>query len=109
MAKLRKPYDQMSAAELAQATKEYDAEMVNPPGRPASPAERRKFKAVMGRPVIGKGSKMVPISFERGLLKEADSFAKRHKLKRSKLVAEALRMFMSVKSDGPAPLRQKSA
>jgi len=29
--------------------------------------------------MIGKGAKIVPVSIERGLLKEADSFAKRHK------------------------------
>jgi hypothetical protein len=47
-----------------------------------------------GRPVVGKGAKIVPVSIERGLLKEADRFAKRHKLKRSQMVAEGLRLVM---------------
>ena len=47
-----------------------------------------------GRPRVGLGAKIVPISIERGLLKEADSFAKRHKLKRSQMVADGLRLVM---------------
>jgi hypothetical protein len=47
-----------------------------------------------GRPIVGKGAKIVPVSIERGLLKEADSFAKRHKLKRSQMVAQGLRLVM---------------
>jgi metal-responsive CopG/Arc/MetJ family transcriptional regulator len=34
------------------------------------------------------------ISIERGLLKEADAFAKRHKIKRSQMVADGLRLLM---------------
>ena len=37
---------------------------------------------------------IVPVSIERGLLKEADSFARRHKLKRSQMVAQGLRLVM---------------
>jgi len=56
---------------------------------------RAKGRAVAaGRPRIGKGAKIVPISIERGLLEEADSFAKRHKLKRSQMVAQGLRLLM---------------
>jgi hypothetical protein len=47
-----------------------------------------------GRPMVGKGAKIVPVSIERELLKEADRFAKRHKLKRSQMVAQGLRLVM---------------
>lgn len=47
-----------------------------------------------GRPMVGKGAKIVPVSIERGLLKQADSFAKAHNLKRSQMVAEGLRLVM---------------
>lgn len=43
---------------------------------------------------MGQGAKVVPVSIERGLLKQANSFAKRHKLKRSQMVAEGLRLVM---------------
>ena len=39
----------------------------------------------MGRPVIGKGAKVVPVTIERGLFKLADFFAKRHGLERSQM------------------------
>jgi metal-responsive CopG/Arc/MetJ family transcriptional regulator len=44
--------------------------------------------------MVGKGAKIVPVSIERGLLKEVDSFARRHKLKRSQMVAQGLRLVM---------------
>jgi hypothetical protein len=65
--------------------------------RPLNAAERKlwqKAKRKMGRPQIGEGAKIVPVSIERGLLKEVDAFAKRHKLKRSQMVCDGLRMVM---------------
>jgi hypothetical protein len=74
------------------------------PGKPLSKADealhrraRAKGRGVAraaGRPMVGKGAKIVPVSIERGLLKQADSFAKRHKLKRSQMVAQGLRLVM---------------
>jgi len=64
---------------------------------PLTPAQRKQWtriKRKIGRPRVGKGAKIVPISIERGLLQEADSFAKRHKLKRSQMVAQGLRLVM---------------
>jgi hypothetical protein len=57
-------------------------------------AKGRIVARAAGRPIVGKGAKIVPVSIERGLLKQADSFAKRHKLKRSQMVAEGLRLVM---------------
>ena len=64
---------------------------------PLTPAQRKQWtriKRKSGRPRVGKGAKIVPVSIERGLLKEADFFARRHKLKRSQMVAEGLRLVM---------------
>jgi hypothetical protein len=64
---------------------------------PLTPAQRRQWSRIkrkVGRPRVGKGAKIVPVNIERGLLKEADSFAKQHKLKRSQMVAEGLRLVM---------------
>jgi metal-responsive CopG/Arc/MetJ family transcriptional regulator len=49
----------------------------------------------MGRPKVGAGAKIVPISIERGLLKRADAFAKRHRLKRSQMIAQGLQLLMN--------------
>lgn len=64
---------------------------------PLTPAQRRQWsrmKSKGGRPKVGKGAQIVPVSIERGLLKRVDSFARRHKLKRSQMVAEGLRLVM---------------
>jgi hypothetical protein len=93
-----KPYDQMDAEELAKATAEYDRSWKGRglPGKPLTAADRAKHRraGLGGRPRVGQGAKIVPVSIERGLLKEVDAFAKRHKLKRSQMVVEGLRLVM---------------
>jgi hypothetical protein len=90
--KPHKPYDQMNAAELAEATTEYDAEQLGLPGRPLSArgkALHRRAKQV-GRPRKGGGAAVVGISIEKSLLKRADALAKRRRVGRSQLFADAL-------------------
>lgn len=103
MAKYKR-YDQMSADALAKATAEYDKPSKGPdlPGKPLTAEDRATHrrarddaKAKMGRPVVGEGAKIVPVSIERGLLRQVDRYAKRHKLKRSQLVAEGLKMLLA--------------
>src|ERR1041384_364609 len=99
--KRHNPYDQMNTEELAAATAEYDKPWrgAGLPGKPLTAADRAKFRqaaarAKAGRPQVGGGAKIVPVSIERGLLKEADAFAKAQKIKRSQMVAEGLRLVM---------------
>jgi hypothetical protein len=96
-----KPYEQMNAAELAEATAEYDKPWTGPglPGKPLTAAQRAQHRhasarAKAGRPKIGGGAKIVPVSIERGLLLQVDAFAERHDLKRSQMVVEGLRLVM---------------
>jgi hypothetical protein len=63
-------------------------------------AQKAKRKA--GRPKIGKGAKVIAVSVERGLLKRADTYAKRHGLKRTELIARAL---MTIMGDSTTPPR----
>jgi hypothetical protein len=91
-----KPYWEMTTAELREATKEFDREMV--PGRPLTPemkAKLRRARSKPGRPKIGKGAARVLITVERGLLGRADSFAKRHNLSRSQLIARGLEVVLN--------------
>ena len=99
-----KRYDLMNASALAKATAEYDKPSSGSdlPGKPLSAGDRAAHrrasahaKAKKGRPVIGEGATIVPVSIERGLLRQVDRFAKRHKLKRSQLVVEGLRLVMA--------------
>lgn len=96
-----KPYEEMNTAELAQATAKYDEPWTGPglPGKPLTAAQRAQHRqasarAKAGRPRIGGGAQIVPVSIERGLLRKVDAFAKRHDLKRSQMVAEGLRLVM---------------
>jgi len=48
-----------------------------------------------GRPKVGKGVKVISLSVEKDLLKQADVYAKRHGMKRTELVAVGLKLAMS--------------
>ena len=91
--KKQKPWDQMNAQELAEATKKYDREFVaDREARPLSRADRAKHAAAKrGRPRIGKGAAKIYISMEKGLLSQADAYAKRAGISRSELIARSVR------------------
>jgi hypothetical protein len=95
---MKKPYTKMTAAELAQATAEYDQPVNRKLTRPLSAAERSMWKKASrgpGRPRIGKGSVNVLISFEMGLLSRTDAWAKSQSIGRSRLIALALETYMA--------------
>ena len=92
-----KKWSELTTAELAEATTEYDREMPGLPGKPLTPAQKalhRKAKKV-GRPKKGAGSAVVGVSVERGLLKRADALAKRRGIGRSQLFVDALQAELS--------------
>jgi hypothetical protein len=91
MTRHTKKYWDMTKAELAEATKEFDKEFSADKARPMTPAERSEEKrARRGRPKIGKGSQKIHITVERTLLAEADKIARQKGLGRSELIAQAL-------------------
>jgi hypothetical protein len=91
--KKHKPYDQMTTAELAEATKQYDKPFVAlRESKPLTAAMRQMHRrARRGRPRVGKGAAKLYISMERGLLKEADRFARKHVISRSELIANGIK------------------
>ncbi len=64
----------------------------------ADRAMRKRLKKKMGRPKIGKGCKVVAVSVESDLLKEADAYAKRLGLGRTELFTQALRGFLPTRT-----------
>ena len=68
------------------------------PGKPISPAERRRFRAwqkrALGRPRIGEGFRRWNVSLEGSFARSADAYAKKHGKTRSRLIAEALTMYI---------------
>jgi len=98
MGKTRKKYTEMTVAELAEATREYDADFVFLKGRKLTDAEARQHARAgkRGRPRIGQGAEKIRVSVERSLLAKSDAFARRHKLTRSEMIARGLRAVMAV-------------
>jgi hypothetical protein len=95
--------EEQKAAQLADL-EHFDRENPGPskrdalPGKPLTAAQKRiwnKAKTKRGRPEIGEGSTVVPVSIERGLLKKADAYAKQHHLKRSQLIAQGIRLVIA--------------
>ena len=84
-------------SEKNRIVKELDSETLQQSlarSRPLNARERRqwhRFKAKMGRPKVGKGARTISLTVERGLLEQADAYAKRHGISRAKLVAQGLR------------------
>jgi hypothetical protein len=92
--KKHKPYDQMTTAELANATKRYDKPFAAlKESKPLTATMRRmhRIAAKRGRPRVGKGAAKLYISMERGLLKQADHFARIHGMSRSQLISQGIR------------------
>jgi hypothetical protein len=89
----QKPYWEMTATELAKATGDFDREgTILQTGPLTRKMKSRWVKAAKrGRPRMGKGSKRVLISMEKGLLQRTDKLARRRGIGRSELIAEGLK------------------
>ena len=88
-----KPYWEMTAEELAEATKQFDAPFVVDKSRPLTPSERKRWRSVKkkrGRPKVGRGFKRISVSIERGLLGRVNALARKRRVNRSKLLALVL-------------------
>jgi hypothetical protein len=91
------PYDRfaaMSDVEKENVYRELDDPSVARRAKPMSPAMKKlwtKAKGKGGRPRVGRGATRVLISVERGLLEDADAYARRAKMSRSELFSRGIR------------------
>src|SRR5439155_14168055 len=85
----KKSWMKMTASELAKATREFDREVDLTHTRPLSSENRKWWNRARraGRPKVGKGAQPILITMEKGLLEQADAYAKKHHINRSQLVA----------------------
>jgi hypothetical protein len=99
----RKEYWEMNTAELAEATREFDQDFAFLKGRPLTQAEKALHERALrrGRPRVGQGAEKIRVSIERGLLAEADAYARKRGISRSELIAEGLKTVIGRK---PCPL-----
>ena len=95
-----KQFERMTTAEKDAFAKQFDrmipeSEYEEPTLEEKAQLRRAMQKLRRGRPKIGKGAKRVLVTIERGLLKEADSFAKRRGISRAALISKGLRSIMA--------------
>ncbi len=86
-------FDDLSPEEKARVAARYDREFVIDKSRPLMPSERAQWqraKRKRGRPVEGRGAKVISVSVEKGLLDAADKLARRKRVSRAKLIARGL-------------------
>ena len=93
-------FDALSAAEKERIYQEFEEltpEKVKSEFRPMTAKERAGHMRPRkpGRPKVGKGVKVISLSVEKDLLKQADLYAKRHGMKRTELVVTGLKLAMS--------------
>ena len=84
---IKHPVD-MSAAELAEATKQFDRPYAFEKTRLMTSPERAQERVLRrGRAKIGQVARKVSVSLESGVLKQTDTLAKKKGMKRSELIA----------------------
>jgi macrodomain Ter protein organizer (MatP/YcbG family) len=95
----RKPFWEMKADELADATRQFEVPFVADQARPLTRAEQDTWNRVRRKrssPKLGQGLKRVSVSLEQRLLKRVTVLAKRRQMSRSKLIAQALEQALAL-------------
>ncbi len=91
-------FERLTDAQKAAFAKQFDRNIPLSETRPLTPAERRLFKRIInrgrGRPRIGKGAARINITIEKGLLGRVNSFAKKQKVSRARMIAQGLEMIL---------------
>ncbi len=91
--RIEKPYQEMTTAELGEATKEFDQEFIGQTFGPPTPeqwAQFKKAKRKRGRPRHGMGAKTISVTVEVQLLAKTDRLAKKLHVPRAVLIARGL-------------------
>jgi hypothetical protein len=91
--KAKKLYWEMSLVELREATREFDKPMPGIPGKPLSPAMRKRLAEAGRRAETQNGTclEQIPIVLDHDLLKKVDAAARKLHITRSELIARGLR------------------
>ena len=84
---IRHPED-MTAAELADATRDFEMPFAFRKARPMNAAQRAEERSLRrGRPRIGEGVRKISVSLERNVVDRTDALARKRGVKRSQLIA----------------------
>jgi hypothetical protein len=94
-----KKYWTMTTRELREESERFDQPMVVDRSRPLTPEERkqwRRIKRKRGRPRVGQGFQRISVSLERALLRQATALARKRRISRSRLIAQAIEQVLAV-------------
>jgi hypothetical protein len=94
--KKQKPYWEMSTAELAEATKEFDDPNYNPPAVKPTTAQRAQLRRWHRKRAAARAR--LTLSLDKQLIAQANDYAATHGVTFSDLVSDALRRLMGKES-----------
>jgi hypothetical protein len=97
-------YSSMTTEELAKATREFDEEFVGLRSKPLTPEMRKRWlraRRKPGRPLVGRGAKVISVSVEKGLLARSDALARRLRVPRTVIIARGLRAVLAAAGEEP--------
>jgi hypothetical protein len=97
-----KPYWEMTAAKLREATKQFDEEFVGDKARPLTPEmkahwERAKAKGASVQNVSTEAH--IAVRLDKTLLKRCTALAKKKRLSRDALIARGLRALLAAEGE----------
>lgn len=84
-----KPYWEMNAEELAQATREFDDPAYHPPALKPTAAQRAQLRRWQRKRAAARAR--LTLSLEKQLIEQTDNYAANHGLTFSDVVSDALR------------------
>lgn len=89
-------FESLTAAQKEEFYQECEKIGPDTPSEELTRAQKQQHQRILGRgrPRIGLGSQRTQLTFERGLLRAVDRFAKVRGLTRSRLVSDALRAYL---------------
>jgi hypothetical protein len=97
-----KPYWDMTTAELAAATAEFDEEHVEDKFRPLSAKNRAIWKEIQSRLRASSdsdGTRVIAIRVEKALLDRCTAVAKKKRISRDLLIARGLKAILAVEGE----------
>jgi hypothetical protein len=92
-----KPYWQMTTAELAEVTKEFDEELVADRARPLSPEMRARWRRAKAkqRSQPSTRDEVIIVCLDRDLLARCTRLARKRRLTRDSLISQSLRALLA--------------
>jgi hypothetical protein len=97
-----KSFFEMTNAERAEATREFDEEFVIDKCRPLTAAERARWEAAKRKKpgtANGRDLRTISVAVERKLLAQSDALAKRLGITRARLIARGLKAVLAAEGE----------